>query len=370
MRLLGVMCLVMYGCVEPYERRRGEFNAGPVDPVQFPPPYLGADGNRQKQGQGKFTAAIGYAGETPVKYFSFPFSASRLAPGADPLRLKEDGQPYRRVPTPLAYVFDPEETSAFPLSPRCQVPPDYTFDPVRDAFRSDEQGNIFTALPEATYNPGALPTFNYVPVVAQVPVTSLGNSCQDIKSEKTLLTRSDVSVPQGEPVNGKQVGASDGKYLAWAIIDPGAGVFLSKGVPKTGLGVQKWGWFGQFLLAYLDGGYIPTAESTVDSRNVVRMVPQVLYHPRSAIGDTTSNKAGGIGQGYDVIEFARGQQGYSPVCQVKTYDPALGAGTPTAADALPKSASTILALYGSTLQPGVPEYVFCLQPEQQEGGKP
>src|SRR5688572_28322161 len=93
---VGLLCLS--ACVDPYERRDGEFNAGPVDPVSFPPAYLGTDGNRQQQGKGKFTALTAYVQGSSVKYFSFPFTAGQLrtpqsATTPEALRLTEDGKP-------------------------------------------------------------------------------------------------------------------------------------------------------------------------------------------------------------------------------------------------------------------------------------
>ena len=48
--------------------------------------------------------------------------------------------------------------------------------------------------------------------------------------------------------------------MAWLIIDPAAAVYKFTDDPQRlrGLELQKWGWFNRYLLAYLDGGYIPT----------------------------------------------------------------------------------------------------------------
>src|SRR4030095_12552262 len=75
------------------------------------------------------------------------------------------------------------------------------------------QGNIFTDLPKATYNPGVAAATTYVPVVAEAGVSSGGRICQDLKSEKGLST-----------ARGGKLPATSGKYLAWLVIDPAASV--------------------------------------------------------------------------------------------------------------------------------------------------
>src|SRR5688572_26560991 len=56
---------VLVAC-DPYDRRQGEYHAGPVDPVNFPPEYLGDGGDRNRTGAGSFTAIPAYAGALPV----------------------------------------------------------------------------------------------------------------------------------------------------------------------------------------------------------------------------------------------------------------------------------------------------------------
>jgi hypothetical protein len=167
--------------------------------------------------------------------------------------------------------------------------------------------------------------------------------------------------------------AKDGKYLAWLIIDPAAAVY-TRDDPKgtmapAGLTVQRWGWYKRYLLAYIDGGPIPTMEADVNDgtmatpmmKHVVRMVTQKLYYPRSQVisttGGMTSMAAGARGAGYDVLQLKRTDPGYTPLCEIQTYD----AGMPLAPGDLPKDAMTIEASFGTTLMPGANRYVFCLQ---------
>ncbi|WP_095986958.1 hypothetical protein [Cystobacter fuscus] len=350
---LSLALMGLGGC-NPYERWEGdEFNAGPVDPINFPPQYLGTGGNRQLAGAGRFTAARAYVEGTATEHFIFPFSPTQLS-ATNPLAAASS----TAAPKPNAYVFD-----------GCTAPAGYEFDAVRDAVDLSQQGVIFSALPSASYAAGAEPAnWSYVPLVSRVPVTSKSASCQAIKSEPALVKRAgqqvDLNLTAPAPVTGKQVGVSDGTLLAFAIIEPGAAVYHvgENANNSTGVGLQKWGWYNQYLLAYLDGGEVPKAADG-------RLGTQRVYYPRSPVTVGTTNRAVTVGQGYDVLTARRGEAGYSPVCEVVTYD----AGGPLTAAQLPKSAAEIETLYGATVQPptraygnkspaGDP-YVYCLQLE-------
>jgi hypothetical protein len=176
--------------------------------------------------------------------------------------------------------------------------------------------------------------------------------------------------------------AATKKYLGWLIIDPAAAVYpkenptgvlppdpsgLAKMLP--GIGLQKWGWWSRYLVAYLDGGYIPTGEDVVmggtaampTMTRVTHMRTQKLYIPRQVrVGMTTG--AGRPGAGYDVLEFKRGEPGYSPLCQVYQYgdpNPAMA----VASTDLPKNAAAIADPMAMLMAaPQAPAtYVYCLQ---------
>jgi hypothetical protein len=87
------------------------------------------------------------------------------------------------------------------------------------------------------------------------------------------------------------------------------------------------------------------------------MVPQKLYYPRSQVIGSMGMAAGARGAGYDVLQFKKGDPGYSPICEIQTYD----AGMPLAPADLPKDAQAIETAFGMTLMPGMNRYVFCLQ---------
>jgi hypothetical protein len=349
-----VACSLASAC-DPYLRyAKDDDSLGPVDPVNFPPGNLGASGNRMRAGVGSFTETTAYVGGAPVGYFPYAFPAPSPA-SADLLRLIEDGKPYASaLATPTAYAFDAG----------CTAPGGYTFDPKNDEVRFDQQGNVFTTLPSATYTAGVMVTSRYVPIVSEAPAHASGLPCQKLKSEDALAAQ----------LGGKDnLPANDGKYMAWLVIDPAAAVYTRedpKGTkPPQGLTVQSWGWYKRYLLAYIDGGLIPTMEADVNDgtmampmmKHVVRMATQKLYYPRSQIismtGGMTTMAAGARGAGYDVLQFKRTDPGYTPVCEINTYD----AGMPLAPGDLPKDAMTIEANFGTTLMPGAARYVFCLQ---------
>lgn len=363
---LSLALMGLGGC-NVYERWNGEeFNAGPVDAQTFPPDYLGTSANRQRPGSGRFTARKTFVAGEQTEYFLFPLSPTQRA-ARDPLAVRSNGAATSAVPTPNAYVFDPGAAR-----PGCKAPEGYSYDLVRDAVDYADQGIVFSRLPTATYAAGAEPTWSYAPIVARVPVTSQGEACQAIKSELALTEdRTDVSLPLTQPVNGKRFGIPDGTYWSYAIIEPAAAVYHAGSTtdPLNGIGLQKWGWYNQYLLAYLDGGPVPVVdEMTSAGVPVTHIVTQKLYYPRSLVKvGSAAAAAVGIGQGYDLLSARRGAAGSSPLCQVFTYD----AGATLTPDQLPKSAADVETLYGATLKaptraygdraPVGDPYVYCLQ---------
>jgi hypothetical protein len=323
----SLICVALAAACDPYQRfGKNDDSLGPVDPASFPPANLGTRGDHTRAGGGAFLQIGAFAGGMPAAYFAYPVPASL----ADPLTVK--GQP-----TPLAYAF----------AAGCQAPAGYAFDQRRDEVHLDRQDSVFSALPQATYPAGVAATSNYVPLVARALVTPAGQPCQKLKSEAAIKQAGLAAMP-------------DGALLAWLIIDPAAGVFAPGKTPANdpGLGLQSWGWYNRYLLAYLDGGVVPVTDG--------KIVPQKLFRPRSMVTTTvtppggmamTMAAPGRLGAGYDVLEARKGEPGYSPVCQVFTYD----LGAPTDVAALPRDAAAIQAMYAPTLQPDSPPIIYCLQ---------
>ncbi len=359
---IGMAAATGLAACDPYEGfGEGDEGLGPVDPVTFPAANLGAGGNRMQPGIGVFQETQAFADGAALGYFPYLYPTA-TTPIPDPLRLRDNGAAYARVPTPGVYSFDPPAGGASPLpaSYECSPPPGYQFNEARDEVRFDQQGSVFGSLPTATYNMGVASSTTYVPVVAEWPINSAGQPCQKLKSRA-----------QVEGVFGPfEPGRASGKFMAWLIIDPAAAVYKMTDDPDTdlrGLELQRWGWFNRYLLAYLDGGYIPTGEDQVMEggamKTVLRMRPQKLYYPRSPV-ITASGMAPGVrGAGYDVLTAKRGDPDYSPVCEVWIYNlPA--AATP---EQLPKTAEAIEAMFvgdtmGNLAQAPLPNrYIFCLQ---------
>jgi hypothetical protein len=363
----GARALLLVGWIvgcgqDPYQDLKNEtVGLGAVDPVTFPAENLGDQGNRMQPGSGVFTETPAFVGGQPVGYFAYPV---KTAPGRDPLRVLDNGKPYPPVATPTAYAFDAADQAPIPAQNKCSPPPGYKpdrrLDPITGWYKM--QGNIFTDLPKATYTPGVASASTYVPVVAEARVSSGGHTCQELKSEKGLSTARGGKLPK-----------PTGNYLAWLIIDPAASVFAFDDpdqTPATSIVLQKWGWYNRYLVAYLDGGYIPapTVEinvGTVDMpqmQPVTRMVPQRLYYPRqiSVIDPMTMMPMavpGKRGDGYDVLAARRGAEGYSPICEVVTYATPM----PLPVEMLPKDAAAIDPAFMATFMPGTPRYVYCLQ---------
>lgn len=358
---LGLGCLS--ACDAVYQGRVGEFYAGPVDPVNFAPDYLGTSGNRLRAGQGSFTARTAYVSGTPVGvyYFSAPPS----------LRASANAE---KLPAAPARVY------AF--SDGCAAGESEATGVTGDGVDYTQQGAIFTRLPEISYAVGADPmlatSWTYVPVVTEVPVTPAGAECQAIKSERTLVARAQAgdgvqlelqSAEEMVPGQKYPLGKTQGKLRALAVIDPGAAVLdrAGKSPLPGGLGLQKWGWYGQFMLAYLDGGeLLPQAAAPT------LMKVNNVYVPRK-VKQGSGEVTGVIGKGYEVLEYQRGHPEYSPLCKVNVYD----TGAAMLPADLPRDARTIIDTYG----PGAPtpraftapvkeaahkategdQYVYCLQ---------
>jgi len=367
-----VLVSLTFACgQDPYQDLKSEnVGLGAVDPVNFPAANLGVDGNRMQPGSGVFSELHAFVAGADVGYFAYPVNT---AMGRDPLRVKDNGKPYAPVPTPTAYAFDATNDVPVPDKNKCGPPagykPDKRLDPLPGWY--SRQNNVFTDLPKATYNPGVAAATTYVPVVAEARASSGGHVCQDIKSEKGLST-----------ARGGKLPALTGQYLAWLIIDPAASVFAFDDpdqTPATSIVVQKWGWYNRYLLAYLDGGYIPVEDVEINvgtmampqMQPVTRMVPQKLYVPRGMVTVTDPMTMMPMavparrGDGYDVLTAARGMPGYSPICEVWTYalPMAMPMAPPPSVEMLPKDAAAIegdMTLM-PTLMPGTPRFVYCLQ---------
>ncbi len=356
MKWMPIAALWLAAC-DPYTRFVGDSSAGAVDPRNFPTAYRGIDPNSgappdsKMPGSGMLTPTAALLGGDQVGYYAFPFAGNDLS-------LSIEG----KLIIPLAYDFDEDGMT------KCVAPENYVFDQQRDDVHYDVQGDIFVRLPDA---PG------YLPVVADVKVASNGLPCQDVKSETTVVERSDVTletVPAEHPnqPNAHPTGKPSGVYYARPIIDPSLDVRAPVGMfgyapdgtpytvdPNTGLGPQRWGWYQRYLLAYLDGGLIPTLAKDVTNKggqaqHVIEMISQPIYFPSRHPGlDDQGNKVpvdGALGEGFDVLTAKRGAAMFSPLCEVYSFIP-LDEMSPE---------TDVKDIDMSTAQP-TGEYVWCIQ---------
>lgn len=349
------------GACNPYERQSGEYSAGAIDPVKFPKQYLGGvydgDGNATRPvfgaagaanhvpRAGVFKYAIAWVRGEAALYYALPVNGDQNTdpPNFDVVSLSP----------PLGYVFDPEGSQAAADSDKCKKPMDYQFDRQLEAVRGDRQGNIFSVLPEADSS-GAT---SYVPIVSEVVVHSGTNPCQGIKSAESVVQRNDVELMKDPPPKGLDhalpIARPSGKFLAYAIIDPAAEVRMptkrsncaaalgptnlkscedvitqkTDALPIPGLGPQRWGWYQQYLLAYLDGGYIPlssVAPASCKSKMCFK-IQNVYYPDKVQVVDAetgkTVEKPGTLGMGLDIMDYKRGEDQYTPICHVWSFPP-------------------------------------------------
>jgi hypothetical protein len=305
--LAMALSLAALPACNPYQNFEGEYYAGPIDPTNFAAPYVGTLPGTADQSGGEIDPSTATVKGAPVSYYMFPFgSAEGTTDSMDPLDVAVAAD---------AYVFDPTQSSAFPSPSKCKAPDHYVFDQRTESYRHDEQGVIFTSLPSSD---------GYVPVVNEVPVASNGEACQSVLSKSGVTSkRSDITVPS----------AADGKLLALAVIDPGVNI-VGPDLDMPGLGPMRIGFYNHYLVGYVEGGYIPTVDVPEDTANMIPAhtdyktqelfapdtIPVTMTDPMTMM-DVTMPGMGGLGTGYDILQAARGDADYSPVCHVNIYTP-------------------------------------------------
>jgi hypothetical protein len=389
----------------------GEFYAGPFDATNFPiqqdfcdcpkptqgqPPNTNCSGPTDENGQ-----SVEAPGELCWPYNGKGYSWTTSFGTFEPIEASVEGRPviYYHFPAPqgtlvetatrkraLVYVFDPNESAGGDEdSKKCTPPKDYVYDVRTDYIRLDRQANIFQQKQSASYpvatpadvNPLSPSGFvnAYTPVYAQVPVTSMGIDCNSLKSAEGVVTSKKVNlelVPKPEGANEFTfaTGKPDGTYRAFAIIDPAADVKPNS--PTTLLGPQRWGYIDHYLVAYIDGGILPTMPGMRSSGGqmiaTVEGRAQALYFPSTVMGEDENGNPtpvdGAPFTGHDVLEAARGDGNYSPLCHVfMYYNP-----TPEA------PATSVAEVMAAAQQAPTPDeaivdtgrYVYCLQPAAQQ----
>jgi hypothetical protein len=368
--LLGL--LTAAGC-NPYQNLGGDFYLGAVDATNFQPPYLGA-GFTATRSVGTISPSLaGTKGGGAVGYYPFPTVGDPTI-----IDVASGGG------TASIYIFDGDDGTD---TNKCKPPSkNYVYDVQRDYVNFNFQGNVFEdespvpVLPVVDTDPNDPP---YVPVYAEVPVTSNGENCQSIHSAENLVKDKTVTVATGpKPIDDPSAHATgnpDGKYLAIAMIDPRAEVLLPDGsLGPNFLGATRWGYYNHYLAGYLEGGQIPTAMATMPDPNggpdipiivaklATLLAPNTSIDPKTMMpvgcdtADPTDPAAPCIGLGADLLEgvngadATRGASGYSPICHIRTFTPA----DPTMPPLDPGDVDP------ASLDPDAGAFVYCLQVSQ------
>ena len=343
----------------PYQNFDGEFFAGPIDPTNFQDPYVGQLPGTADQSGGVIVPNTAFVNGAETFYYLFPFGDNELTAAAGPLTISVDSGDMEgpNLAIPNAYIFDPSPATgeAFITPGKCKAPANYVFDQRLEAYRRDEQGTIFSLLPSSAA---------YFPIVQEIPVTSNGEACQDIKSKAAVTSkRQDITV-----------GAPDGNYLAIAVIDPGADVQPNL---ANGLGPIHLGFYNHFLVAFIDGGYIPTVSVAEDP---AAMTPahtdfktQRVFFPLHVPTEMTDDMGvttvvtgdGALGGGFDILDAARGDSAYSPICEVWAYEPdtVVDPADPTMMAMLPDPKTSVTDLSNTEMASAAPtgDLVYCFQ---------
>jgi hypothetical protein len=351
---LWLLGLLAAGC-NPYHNLDGDFYLGPVDAEKFQAAYLGQGFDPSSNAGTIVPSYAGIAGGDVIAYYAFPA-------GPDALVIDKVGGGSRAP----VYIFDGDSATD---SDKCQKPSaDYSYDVQRDFVRFDRQFNVFeddSPAPPLPDDPA------YVPIYAEVPVTSNGEGCQSIHSAEGLVSNAGVTLKKGDrpsDENAHAVGIADGKYLALAAIDPRATVLFADGTvnDSTGLGAGRFAWFNHMLLEYVEGGVVPTVQAAIPDPNggpdqmVIAAQTATLFVPNALVDAMGMPVCAGLdclGQGADLLvgtggdSGVRGDAGYSPICSVRTFTPVDPAAPPLdPADVDPAS-----------LDPDDGTLVYCLQ---------
>jgi hypothetical protein len=338
---------LLFGC-NPYRNLDGDFYLGPIDAHDFQPAYLGVGFDANSSAGTISPALAGIAGGGAVAYYAFPA-------GPDALAIDKAGGGSRA----LAYIFDGDSAAD---TDKCKKPDGYAYDVQRDFVRFDRQLNVF----EDESQNGAAPLPDdpaYVPIYAEVAVTSNGEGCQTIHSAEGLTANPAVTLQKGTPSgdeNAHAVGVPDGSYRALAVIDPRAIVRRPDGTvdDTTGAGAGRYGWFNHMLVGYVEGGAVPTAADP--QTGDLQALPATLYVPNvllDAMGKPVCAGRDCMGRGGDLLagagggSAARGDSGYSPICSVRTFTPADSTAPPLDPDEVDPN----------SVDPDDGSFVYCLQ---------
>jgi hypothetical protein len=174
-----------------------------------------------------------------------------------------------------------------------------SYDPVRDAYKRDQQFPIANALPVNNLtNTSALPPLGVVAIYGVTGVS--GETCNDLKYSSSI----------GDKNNPGHFGAkrsdSSISYEAWFVFDPVVAVLANVG-PGAALLTPNTFWFNGLQASYLSGGPIPTDESG----NLMAMDGITVDYGNSFADPTSSRVV--------LLPYMPGDDGYSPIVRLHDF---------------------------------------------------
>ena len=340
----------------PWSYGEGDFFAGTVDATNYPADY---QFGTEKEAAGSLSPVVAATlSSSIVLTYNLAMPAAQTA-GADENGIPELALALEPVdlvgyapPSPATvFNFDPTASEPFATPQKCTAPTNYVFDARLEGYRKDYQGPIFTALPDE----------GSVPYLAEVAVSTKAMKCQTLKDQERLLKSKDVTVPitKATAIGEEDSPTPSGKLVLYYPVNPR--VSVEPADQNTGFGAQMWGWFNHYLFAYIDGGYLPTQQFSIDTGEVdpdtmapillefEGIRPQHWYYPATrpgalrdpdtgeisfpidpdtgeynfvaAGGPGLSNRSAAFaGAVTDLVDAARGEAGYSPVCELCEYE--------------------------------------------------
>lgn len=181
--------------------------------------------------------------------------------------------------------------------PDGQCEPVAGYDPMRDAYPSQSQFPIFTALPTAA-RAGVL----VLPFVSVVDAVGAGGfPCNAVKDATSVATDGGTGRFGLQPDPAKSPTVS-----LWAVVDPAAP--LNPASPDSTL-ATAYGWYRGLLLTYLDGGPVP-----VSAGGELQAMDGVILDPA---GVTTFAKP--TDPKVVLLPYRPGEPGYSPIVRLHSW---------------------------------------------------
>ncbi|HVE87113.1 MAG TPA: hypothetical protein VND93_29865 [Myxococcales bacterium] len=194
----------------------------------------------------------------------------------------------------LAATFVTGAPYAYHFPDQCQ--PDFAYDAFADPYPNDRQFPVFSALPLTS-------TAVVLPIVRVTGVSGLtDNPCNALKKTASIEAGNFGAAPDDNKTAFQA--------RLWAVIDPAA---LVVPLSSTSTLLPQFGWFKGLILAYLDGGRIPT-----NAAGAVLSMEGVVVDPAGTGSSTlTANKV-------IILPFGPDEALYSPIVRLRHFRAATG----------------------------------------------